>query len=75
MADAEALEQLVDSAATREADVLRHRQVWKERIVLEHEPDRALLGREPDPTLGIEPDLPVERDPAALGAKQTGDGA
>ena len=42
-------------AAAAEGDVRAHGQVREERVLLEDEPDRAALGRQVDPALGVEP--------------------
>jgi len=44
--NAEALEQLVDPLAAAVGDVLPHRHVREERVLLEHDAHAARLGRE-----------------------------
>ena len=43
--------------AQRELDVVRHRHVAEERVVLEHEADAAILGSEPGDVAAVEEDL------------------
>ena len=50
-----------------ELDVLAHAQVREERIVLEHEAHRPLLGRQLQSLCRVEPGVSVDRDPAAGG--------
>ena len=61
----EAIKQPVDPRPSAELDVLANAQMRKERVFLEHEPDRSLLGRQVDAVFGIEPDLATDRDAAA----------
>src|SRR5690349_18925258 len=56
MSDPEPLEQPVDRTAA-ERDVQLHAEMRKERVVLEYEPDRALLGADVHPV--AEPDVVV----------------
>ena len=67
MRDPETPEEIVDALAPGVADVLLHRHVREERVVLEHEADSAALGREVDPGLAVEQHRAVELDPPALG--------
>src|SRR5204862_974886 len=64
--EAEALEQPV-LAPPPELDVLAHRQVREEGVVLEDEADRTLLRRQVDAAHRVEPGVPVDRDRAARG--------
>ena len=56
-------------------DVGPHREVREERVLLEHEPDRAALGWHVDAGGGIEPGVSVDGDPPPLGPEQAGDRA
>ena len=58
-----------------EGHVLQRRQVREEQVVLEHEPDRPLLGRHPGSGRGVLQDGTVEHDPAAVQGHQPGQGA
>ena len=73
--DPEALEQLPHAPPAAEADVRLDGQVREERVLLEDEPDRAPLRRERDPSLGIEPGLRTELDPARGRPEQSRDRA
>ena len=73
--DAEPLEVLVHPLPSRVGDVLAHRHVREERVLLEHETDAARVGLAEDPGRRVEPHLGAERDPAALGTHEPGDGA
>jgi len=70
---AEAIQQLAGPAPATEGDVALDGQVRKERVLLEDEPDRPLLGPQVDPPLGVEPRLAVALDPSASGAGEPGD--
>src|SRR5438477_5016091 len=52
MGDPEAREQVADRAAERH--VVPDRHVWEEGVLLEHQPDGAVLGREPQPFPTVE---------------------
>ena len=67
MSDPEAFEELTRAVARAVRDVLRDRHVRKERVLLEDEPDAAVLGREGDPGCGVEEHLAVEHDTTVLG--------
>src|SRR3954451_866370 len=71
--DAEPLELLARRRAAREADVALDAEVRKERVVLEHEPDRPLLGRQIPPRRGVEEDVLAERDPSPRRPQQARD--
>ena len=71
--DAEALEQLVDALAPAVGDVRADGQVREERVLLEHEPDAALLRPQVDAALDVEPRLVVERDAARGRVREAGD--
>ena len=71
----ETLEQVPNAVAPRVADVLLHRHVREQRVVLEHEADAAALGRQVDPRFGVEQHCAVELDPPAVGSGQAGDRA
>jgi hypothetical protein len=73
--DAEALEERVDLRRRRaaEGDVAADAEVREQGVLLEHEPHRAALGREVDPSLGVEPRLAVERHAAAARPLETRD--
>ena len=73
--DAEPLQQVPDAVAPGVADVLLHRHVREQRVVLEHEADAAALGRDVDPRVGVEQHCAVELDPPAVGSGQAGDRA
>src|SRR5437868_5958239 len=73
--DPEALEELVDARLAPVRDVLAHGHVREERVLLEDEPDAALVRRTRDAPLGVEPDLVVERDPAPWRTHEPGDRA
>jgi hypothetical protein len=73
VADAEAVEQLVDARRRPVGDVLADRHVREERVLLEHQADRPALGREVDPGAAIEPRAPADLDPAPVGPAQPGD--
>ena len=70
--DAEALEQLVGALLARVRHVLADVHVREERVLLEHEADGALLGRQVDPLPGVEPGLVAEAHRAAGGPVQAG---
>jgi hypothetical protein len=69
----EALEQLVDARGAAERDVRPHREVGEERVLLEDEPDGALLGGEVDARGGVVPGAVAEGDAAAVGLAQPRD--
>ncbi len=73
--DAQALEELVDALLAAEGHVGADRHVREQRVLLEHEPDGAPLGREVDLRLRVEPDPLAERDAPAIGPAQPGDRA
>jgi len=73
--DAEALEQVVDAPPAAEGDVGSDGHVREQRVLLEHEADGALLRRQVDAVVGVEPDVIVARDPPGLWAAQAGHGA
>jgi len=76
--DPQALEQFVDAGrvgAGPEGDVLSHREVGEERVVLEDEANRPFLRRPRDARLRVEPGAVVEPDVTALGTRQAGDRA
>ena len=73
--DAEPPEQVVHAGAAAVRDVLLHGHVREERVLLEHEPDGALLGREVDLPFGVEPHRPPERDAAPFRVCKPGDAA
>jgi hypothetical protein len=66
--DPEPPQDVVDRRTSAEANVVLDAQVREERVVLEHEADGALLGRQVDPRLRVEPGL-AAHDPAALGPR------
>ena len=72
--DLEALEVLVDPVPAAVGDVLAHRHVREEGVLLEDEADAALVGLQEDVRLGVEPDVVVEHDPPARRTDETGDG-
>ncbi len=72
--DPERLEQLGSRPASAERDVPLDRQVRKERVVLEHEPDGALLGRKRSAGRRVEPDLLSDANEAVLRLEQARDG-
>ncbi len=74
MRDLEAVEVLVDALPPAVGDVLAHVHVREERVLLEHEPDPALVGLESNPGRRVEPHLVAERDPPARRAHEPGDG-
>jgi len=41
-------------APQAEGDVVPHREVWKQRVRLEHHVDRPLVGRQPDQVLAAQ---------------------
>ena len=59
--------------AQPERDVLERRQVGEQQVVLEHDADRALLGRDEDVGRRVVDDDAVERDPAASIGQQAGE--
>ena len=67
------------SSSTRarppKATFAAHAHVREQRVLLEHEADRAPVGRPVDPPRAVEPDVVAERDPAARGPVQAGDAA
>ena len=71
--DAEALEQLVGALLARIRDVLTDAHVRKERVLLEDEPDPALVRAQEHAPGGVEPGLAVERDPSGRRPHETGD--
>ena len=75
--DPESLEQLVDGCPTSraEADVGEHVEVGEERVLLEEVADAASLGRDVDPSPGVEQDPVVDRDGALAWPEQAGDDA
>ena len=73
MRDLEALEVLVRRVAPGVLDVLAHRQVGEERVVLEDEPHATPLRRLEHASVGVEPDLVVAADPADGRLDETGD--
>ena len=75
MGDAKALEQFGDALTPAEADVALHRQVGEQGVLLEDQPDPALLGREVDPAPCVEQCLVAEQDPSALRPHEPGDRA
>ena len=75
MSDPEALEELAGAVPRPVRDVLLHRHVREQRVVLEHEPDSAILGRKGDSRRGVEEHFAVEHDPPALGADESSDRA
>ena len=70
-----ALEELAGAVPRPVRDVLLHRHMREQRVVLEHEPDSAILGRKGDSRLGVEEHFAVEHDPPALGADESSDRA
>ena len=75
MGDPEALQQGRRAFPSAEGDVLGNAEVREQRVVLEHVTDRALLGRDVDAALCVQPDLAAEHHTAALGPQQSRDGA
>ena len=73
--DAEALQQLADALRAAEADVRPHGEVREQRVLLEHEADGALLGRQVEAPAAVEPGPVAQRDAARVGRHQTGHGA
>ncbi len=73
MVDAEALQQLAGPIASAERHVLPDRQVREQRVLLEDEADRPLVGVERDPLGAVEPRVLPERDAPAIGTAQPGD--
>jgi hypothetical protein len=72
--DPEPLEQRLDgSSAGTEGDVRADAQVREEGVVLEHEADPPLLGREGQAALGVEPGFPVERHAPAARLRESRD--
>ena len=63
------------AAVAAEGDVRAHVEVREQRVLLEHEADRAAVGRPVDPARGVEPDVVAERDPPRARAVQPGDRA
>ena len=61
--------------AERQRDVLQRVEVREQRVVLEYQADRALLGADPDVALGIQPSLAVTDHAALSGPKQSCDRA
>ena len=59
--------------AQAEGDVLEHRHVGEQQVVLEHHPHRTLLGRHAHARGGVLEHVPVERHPAALERHETGE--
>ena len=56
----------------RVADVAPRAQVREQRVVLEHQPAAAALGREVDAARDVEPRLAIALDAAGLGMQQPG---
>ena len=75
MRDPEPVEQLRDAPAPAEADVPLDREMREEGVLLEDEPDPAVLRRPVDPALGVEQGLAADGDPAAAWPGQAGDDA
>jgi hypothetical protein len=70
----EGLEQLVGSFARRRvADVLRHREMRKQRVVLKQKTGATLLCRKMNAAPGVEPGNLAEDDRAGIGPFQTGE--
>ena len=75
VSDPEALEEPARAVARPVRDVLLDRHVREQRVVLEDEPDAAMLGRERDAGRGVEQHLAVEHDPPALRPDESRDRA
>src|SRR5262249_31046580 len=75
VADPQAFEQLVDASLTAEGHVRAHGHVREQRVLLEHESDRAALGRQVDLRRAVEPHPVAQCDPPAIGPPQARDGA
>ena len=73
MRDPDAFEQVRPVALTREPHVPRDGEVGEQAVILREVPDAAALGTEVNPSLGIEPQLPPERNPSSALAFETGD--
>ena len=70
--DAEALEQVGAVAPRGEAHVGGGREVREQAVVLRHVADAALLRQQANAPRGVQPELPVQRDPAAVGTLEPG---
>ena len=71
--DPEALQHLGSPYTACIDDVLLDRHVRKEGVFLEDEADAPLFGRAVDPRRRVEEHALLERDPPALGSKESGD--
>ena len=77
MADAEALEELVDARAVAgpEAHVPEHVEMGEERVLLEEVADPPVLGGDVHSAAGVQQHPSVDGDRARLGLQQAGDDA
>ena len=71
--DAEPLEVFADPFLARVGDVLAHGEVRKERVLLEHQSDSALVRLAKEPPLAVEPDVVAECDPSPRRPDEPGD--
>ncbi len=73
--DPKPLEVLVRTFLGPVRDVLAHGEMGKERVLLEHEPDPALVGPPEEPALRVEPDVVAQPDPAEARPHESSDRA
>ena len=75
MLDPEPLEELVHPRLAGVRDVVANGHVREQRVLLEHEAHAPFVRRPKQLSLGVEPDLAVERDPSGFGSHEAGDAA